>query len=474
VCSVDTGNERATAHAMLAAEALLVLLLVALNGFFAMSELAILCARRARLQRRADSGSKGARIALSLADSPTRFLSTVQIGITLIGILAGAFGGATIASPVAARLVDAGVEERVAQPLSFGGVVVVLTFLSLVLGELVPKRIALIDPERIASAVAPTVAALSRAAHPIVSFLQICTEAILRVFGVRSLARALVTDEEINALVEEGADQGSIDPAERHMVEQVLRLADRPVRTIMTRRRDIVWLDVLDTEETVRKRVVNNGYSRLLVCEQTLDDCLGYVRARTLVDGLLESAPLDLRSLVREPLRVNPELKTLELMARFLRARPHLAIVTDEYGTTLGLVTPADIMEAIAGRLPTDVITLPRVVRRDGDSWLVDARIELHDLERAIGAEGLAGGHPFMTLARLVLDDVKRIPLVGEVVVARGWRIEVLEIAGNRIERLLVSRTRDMTRVQASEHVIGVGTAGSAAPGSGERPSRES
>lgn len=295
--------ERAAAGAMLTAEALLVLLLVALNGFFAMSELAILCARRARLQRRADSGSKGARIALLLADSPTRFLSTVQIGITLTGILAGAFGGATIANPVAARLVDAGVEERVAQPLSFGGVVVVLTCLSLVLGELVPKRIALIDPERIASAVAPTVVALSRAVHPIVSFLQICTEAIMRVFGVRSLARALVTDEEINALVEEGADQGSIDPAERHMVEQVLRLADRPVRTIMTRRRDIVWLDVLDTEETVRKRVVNNGYSRLLVCEKTLDDCLGYVRARTLVDGLLESAPLDLRSLVREPLR---------------------------------------------------------------------------------------------------------------------------------------------------------------------------
>ena len=182
---------------MLTAEALLILLLVALNGFFAMSELAILCARRARLQRRADSGSKGALIALSLADSPTRFLSTVQIGITLIGILAGAFGGATIAEAVAARLIDAGVQQRVAQPLSFGGVVVVLTFLSLLLGELVPKRIALIDPDRIASAVAPTVAAVSRAARPIVSFLQICTEGVLRVFGVRSLARALVTDEEI-------------------------------------------------------------------------------------------------------------------------------------------------------------------------------------------------------------------------------------------------------------------------------------
>ena len=458
---------------MLIAEVLLVLLLVALNGFFAMSELAILCARRARLQRRVDSGSNGARIALLLADSPTRFLSTVQIGITLIGILAGAFGAATIAEPVAVRLVGAGLEQRIAQPLSFGGVVVLLTFLSLVLGELLPKRIALIDPDRIASAVAPTVAALSRAAHPIVSFLQICTEAILRVFGVSSLSRALVTDEEINALVEEGADQGSIDPAERHMVAQVLRLADRPVRTIMTRRRDIVWLDVLDTEETVRRRVVNNGYSRLLVCEKTLDDCVGYVRARTLVDSLLESAPLDLRALVREPLRVNPELKTLELMARFLRARPHLAIVTDEYGTTLGLVTPADMMEAIAGRLPTDVLTRPRVVRRDADSWLVDPRIEVHDLERAIGAEGLASGRPFITLARLVLDDIKRIPVVGEVVVASGWRIEVVEIARNRIERLLVSRVPDVSCVQAREHVVSLGSADNAALGSDEGPSRK-
>jgi len=288
--------------------------------------------------------------------------------------------------------------------------------------------------------VAPTIAVLSRVAHPVVSFLQISTDAVLRLFGVRSVARAPVTDAEINALVEEGADQGSIDPAERQMVEQVLRLADRPVRTIMTRRRDIVWLDVHDPEAEVRRKIANNTYSRLLVCEETLDNCLGYVRARALVDRLIEQAPLNLRPLIREPLRVNPELKTLVLMARFRRARPHLALVTDEYGTTLGLVTPADVMETIAGQLPDDIAAEPRVTRHNRDSWLVDAAIELHDLERAVGAGGLATKYAFMTLAGLILENLERIPLVGEVLIVNDWRLEVMEVDNNRIGRVLAQR----------------------------------
>jgi magnesium and cobalt exporter, CNNM family len=448
---------------MLSGQVLLVLGLIALNGFLAMSELAIVCARRARLQRRAVSGSRGARIAVELADNPTRFLSTVQIGITLIGIVAGAVGGATVSGHVAAALIEAGVEQRFAEPLSFGGVVVVLTFLSLVVGEVLPKRIALINPDGIASAVAPTIVALSRVAHPLVSFLQISTDAMLRLFGARSLTRALVTDDEINALVEEGAGQGSIDPAERRMVEQVLRLADRPVRTIMTRRRDIVWLEVNDTEEAVRRKMADNGYSRLLVCEQTLDNCLGYVRARALVDRLIGQTRLDLRSLIREPLRVNAELKTLVLMARFRRARPHLALVTDEYGTTLGLATPADVMESIAGQLPDDVAAPPQVIRRDRDSWLVDAGVELHDLERAVGAGGLATKWPFMTLAGLVLENLKRIPLTGEIAMVDGWRLEVVEVDNNRIERVLASRLSDTSRVLDDAHAFG--RAGEAAPG---------
>jgi magnesium and cobalt exporter, CNNM family len=458
---------------MLAAQVLLVLGLIALNGFLAMSELAIVCARRARLQRRAASGSRGARIAIELANNPTRFLSTVQIGITLIGIVAGAVGGAMVSGHVAVWLIEAGVEQRFAEPLSIGGVVVVLTFLSLVVGELVPKRIALINADGIASAVAPTIVVLSRVAHPLVSCLQISIDAMLRLFGVRSLTRAPVTDEEINALVEEGADEGSIDPAERQMVEQVLKLADRPVRTIMTRRQDIVWLEVNDTEEAVRTKIADNGYSRLLVCEETLDNCLGYVRARALVDKLIERTPLDLRSLIREPLRVNAELKTLVLMARFRRARPHLALVTDEYGTTLGLATPADVMESIAGQLPDGAVEQPQVIRRDRDSWLVDARVELHDLERAVGAGGLATKWPFMTLAALVLEHLKRIPLIGEVIMVDDWRLEVIAVDSNRIERVLLSRPVDTSRVTDGAAAFGGGAHGKAAGGQEGRPSGE-
>jgi len=210
----------------------------------------------------------------------------------------------------------------------------------------------------------------------------------------------------------------------------------------------------------------------LLVCEETLDNCLGYVRARALVDRLIERAPLDLRSLIRGPLRVNAELKTLVLMARFRRARPHLALVTDEYGTTLGLATPADVMESIAGQLPDDVAEQPQVIR-ERDSWLVDAGVELHDLERAVGAGGLATKWPFMTLAGLVLEHLKRIPLVGEIIVVNGWRLEVIAVGSTRIERVLVSRLVDTSRVLDGAAAFGGGADGEAVRGQEGRRSGE-
>ena len=264
------------------------------------------------------------------------FCRRSKLGLLLIGILAGAFSGATIAEEFAARLVEKGMAPDFAEPLAIGLVVIVLTFLTLVVGELVPKRVALLHADAIAVHVAPIIKWVARLTHPFVTLLQISTEGVLRVFGIRSNGSTAVTDEEINALVAEGAHQGAIDPAERQMVAEVLRLADRPVRTIMTHRRDLVWLDVTDSSKDVRTKIADTGYSRFLVCDGGLDNCLGYVRTRAIVDRLLDEAPLDLASLVREPLRVSPELKTLELVGRFRRARPHVALVIDEYGTTLG------------------------------------------------------------------------------------------------------------------------------------------
>lgn len=327
-----------------------------------------------------------------------------------------------------------------AEPVAIALVVLVLTFLSLVVGELVPKRFALLHADAIAVHVAPIIKGVARVAHPFVSLLEISTEGLLRVLGIRSNGPSAVTDEEINALVAEGAQQGVIDPAERQMVAEVLSLADRPVRTIMTHRRDLVWLDVADSARDVRTKIADTGYSRFLVCDGSLDNCLGYVRTRTIVDRLLDGESIDLPSMVREPLRVGPELKTLDLVGRFRRARPHIALVVDEYGTTLGVVTPADVLETIAGDLAEDVSAPAQVVRRDDHSWLVDGQIELQELERRLNAGGFATGQGFMTLAGLILEQVQRIPQVGEVLVVNGWRVEIVDLDGKRIDKVLVSR----------------------------------
>jgi putative hemolysin len=425
---------------MFTLEIALVLLLILLNAFFAMSELAIVSARRARLQQRADRGSLGASVALALSDNPTRFLSTVQIGITLAGILAGAVSGATIAENLAISLGRYGLSPAAAEPVALGIVVMILTFLSLVVGELVPKRIALAHADAIAARVAPIINLIARSAHPAVSVLQWATEGTARLFGVGSDSRAAVTDEEINSLVAEGTQQGIIHPTERAMVEEVLRLADRPVRTIMTHRTSIVWLDASDPLDIVREKIAAGGFSRFPVCQGDLDNCLGYVRMRDIADRLLADEPLDLASLVREPLTVSANLKALDLMVMFRRARPHVALVADEYGTILGIVTPTDVLETITGEFAEGPDSASQVVQRKDGSWLVDAQIELHDLERALGAGGLAMGTEFATLAGLILGTLRRIPHPGEVIIVNQWRMEVVDLDGNRIDKVIITR----------------------------------
>ncbi|HEX5047330.1 MAG TPA: hemolysin family protein [Gammaproteobacteria bacterium] len=432
----------------MALEIVLVLVLILLNGFFAMSELAIVSARRARLQQRAQAGSPGARVALQLSDDPTRFLSTVQIGITLIGLLAGAFSGATIAESFAADFAAWGLSERAANLSALVLVVLVLTFLSLVIGELVPKRVALAHADAIAARVAPTINTLARLTHPAVAVLRWTTEAAASLLGVGSSQRTAVTDEEINALIAEGTQQGIIHPAERAMVEEVLRLADRPVRTIMTHRTDIVWLDVNDTAEVLRQKLAEGGYSRFPVCEGDLDHCIGYVRMRDIADRLLADQPVELPALVREPLTVGETLKALDLMAMFRRARPHVALVVDEYGSLLGIVTPTDVLETITGDFSgSDGPSDQQLVRREDGSWLADAQIELHDLERKVGGGGLAMGTQFSTLAGLILSQLGRIPQPGEVLIVNRWRIEVVDLDGQRIDKVVLTPLGTRTRV---------------------------
>ena len=426
---------------MLVLELSLVLGLILLNAFFAMSEIAVISARRVLLKRRAEAGARGAQIALELSDDPTRFLSTVQIGITMIGILAGAFSGATIAERIAAPLERYGMTPESAELIAVGLVVLVLTYLSLVIGELVPKRLALARPDAIACRVAPALKLAARIGRPGVELLRISTDGLLKLVGAQPQASVKVTDDEIIALVAEGTQQGVIHPIERMMVEEVLRLADRPVRTVMTRRREIDWLDVSDTADEIGQKIAASAYNRFPVCEGSLDSCLGYVRTREITKHLLESKPLDLRVMVRPVATVPPETKVLEIIGMFRRARPHFALVVDDSsGATLGIVTPADIFETIAGDLAEEVPIPPVVVQRDDGSWIVDARLELQELERAIGAGGLAMGAEFKTLAGLILERIDRVPQVDEVVVINGWRLQVFALDGRRIDKVLISR----------------------------------
>lgn len=418
----------------------MVLALILINAFFAMSELAIVSARRARLHQRVEQGSRGARIALALADDPTRFLSTVQIGITLVGVLAGTFSGVTIAERLALWALQHGAPKVWAEPVAVTLVVLLVTYLSLVIGELVPKRTALVHADAIAIRVAPVIAFISIATQPAVYLLRISTDLILRLLGIRERSGAAVTDDEVRALLAEGVEQGAFEPAERTMVEEVLQLGDRPVRTVLTHRREVVWLDAGASRDEVLAIIRDHGHSRMPVCSGSLDEPLGYVRIRDLVPALADPAAFDLRRLVREPLLVSDTLGALELMRMFQRAKPHIAFVLDEYGTFLGVITPTDLLETITGELTGEsAVENPTVVRREDGTFLVDAQIELQDLAREIGSGGMLGQEAFTTLAGLILDQLGRMPHTGDTLVVGRWRLEVIDLDRNRIDKVLVT-----------------------------------
>ncbi len=425
----------------------LLLALILLNGFFAMSELAIVSSRRGILKQRAEAGSRGAAAALKLSDEPTRFLSTIQIGITLIGIVNGAISGATFGRELALILDQVQWLGGHGEFIGYTIVVVAITFFSLVIGELVPKRIAMTHPEAIAIAVAPLLRIVSTSTRPFVALLQVSTAMLLKLLGVRDLNKRAVTDEEITALLAEGAEQGLIDRVEREMIDEVLSLGDRPVRSMMTHRSQVEWIEVNATLEEIREQVIQGGYGRYLICEDSLDNVLGYLRTRELIDALLGAKQLDLRAMIRDPLVVPPSTKALSLLAQFKKARPHIAIVVDEYGDLLGMITPTDILETIAGDLAGEGHdSEPSVVRREDGSFLVDGQIGMDDLEDKVGMGGLVVDERFATLARFLLEQLGHIPRAGQTLLVNGWRFEIVDMDGTRIDKVLVSQMAGQTR----------------------------
>ncbi len=429
-------------------ELLVIAFLILLNGFFAMSELAVMASRRARLEQMAEERVRGAGAALRLIDDPTRFLSTVQVGITLVGILAGAYSGATLAEPLGDVL--SGVFGRAAYPVSVGIVVVSITYFSLIAGELVPKRIALNNPERTAALVARFMSALSTAGGPVVWLLRISTESVLKLLRVPEKPASTVTEEEVKSLIAEGARTGVFHVAERDMIDGVLRLADRSVRSVMTPRVDIVWVDLDDPVDTIRREIAESGHSRFPAGRRGLEELEGVVHTKDLLDQLSRTGGFDLAASIRAPLVVHERTPVLRLLEMFRENPIHMAVVVDEYGVVEGIVTPTDILTAIAGDLPEEAGDIEQeAVRREDGSWLMDGMIGIHEAERLLDRRNMRGEGDFETLAGFVLARYGQIPQTGDHFLWDGLRFEIVDMDGRRIDRILVAP--DPNRVSVGE-----------------------
>lgn len=421
-------------------ELAIALLLIVLNGVFSLSELAIVSARRARLKTLADQGRAGARAALALADEPGRFLSTVQIGITLVGVLAGAFSGAALGQRLTVFLIGQGVPETWAEPLGFGLVIGAITYLSVVVGELVPKHLALRSAEGIACLVAPMMALVSRIAAPVVWLLDASTRLIFRLFGQSTEPETAVTEEEIKTIVAEAETAGVIEGDERKMISGVLRLGDRAVRGIMTPRTDVDWLDLDADEAALRARLIATTHSRLPVGQGSPDNMLGVVQVRELLPPLLQGRPMDLRAHLREVPVVPDTLDALDALGVLREADVPMALVHDEYGHFDGVVTPADILDAIAGAFRSDEgDDEPEALRREDGSWLLAGWMPADEMAEQLGLT-LPERRAYETVAGLVIGELQHLPNTGETVETLGWRFEVVDMDGRRVDKVLATR----------------------------------
>lgn len=420
-------------------ELVIALALVVLNGVFALSELAIVSARRPRLKTLADQGRSGASTALALMEDSGRFLSTVQIGITLVGILAGAFSGAALGDRMTQILLAEGVPAGAAEPLGYGLVIGLITYLSIVIGELVPKQLALRNPERIACMIAPLMLVLSKIAAPAVWLLNASTRLIFSLFGPASKDGTTVTEEEIKMLVGEAESAGVIEEEERRMISGVLRLGDRTVRGLMTPRTDVDWIDLDDDEETIRALLVETPHSRLPVTEGTSDNVIGVIQSRELLASLLMGKPLDIRSHLERAPVIPDTLDALDALAVLRDSEVPMALVHDEYGHFEGIVTPADALEAIVGAFRSDTETPePDAIRREDGSWLLAGSMPVDEMAETLGVT-LPESRSYHTVAGLVISEIQHLPNTGEHVEALGWRFEVVDLDGRRIDKVLAS-----------------------------------
>ncbi|HEX9952302.1 MAG TPA: hemolysin family protein [Rubricoccaceae bacterium] len=423
-------------------QALLIFALIVLNGVFSMSELAVVSSKKARLRQRADEGDRGARAAAELAEDPNTFLATVQVGISLVGIFAGAYGGNRLAAPLADALAGAPVVGPYAEGLALALVVLAITYLSLVVGELVPKRIALNNPERIAAAIARPMGVVSLVATPLVWVLSKSTEGLFRLLRLREKDDAAATEEEIGFLLHEGTEAGVIDTEEQRIVERVFRFGDQTVGGVMTPRRDVVALDFEDSPDELRAAVLASSHVRLVACRGGLDHIEGIVDVRDVLGRVLDGAPFD-PAAAAQPVRFVPEhAPALRVLQTFRETGDKVAVVIDEYGGTAGLVALDDILEALVGALPGAGDRPGHgIVCRDDGAFEVHGGVLVEDLQETAGVRLAAGDDrgDYRTVAGWVVSRLGRIPEPGDVLDDDALRVEVVEMDGPRVDRLLVT-----------------------------------
>lgn len=423
---------------MLSRDVLILLLLILLNGFFALSEMALVAAKRARLQAAADQGRSGAKWALALMEDPTSLLSAIQIGITAIGLVSGIYSANVFAGPLAGLFVELGLPGEYAEEGAFVVVVLLVTFVSLTLGELVPKRVALLHAESLAMFVAPFMRVFAIAMTPGVWLLRMAVNAMLKVLPVSSAPQSAVTEDDVRALVAEGTQAGVFLASERRLLEGVLALADRKVGSIMVPRQDIIWLDIEEPVGVLWQRAKESGHARFLVCREKFDNLLGMITLADLSEAL-HRGQLDPENL-EPPLHIPDSISVLQLLDQFQRSSTHLAVVTDEYGEIEGITTPIDILKAIAGELP-DLGSRERAewIQREDGSYLVDGHMPIEELQQRLGRRDM-GGRDFHTVAGFVLARLGRIPKAGDTLTWRDLKIEIVDMDGVRIDKILLKK----------------------------------
>jgi len=429
---------------MIALEAVVLFILICINGAFALTELAVVSARRARLMERAESGDCSAQIALEYLEEPSRFLSTVQIGITLVGILAGAFGGATLSHNLSGWFQQLGMPAATSEVIGFGLVVLVITYLTLVIGELVPKRIALTDPTAIALRVAPMLRVLGKITSPVTKVLSASTEFVVKIIGIKRDESGMVSDEEVTMLLKQGIQSGHFEETELEIVEQIFKLSERTINTIMTPRNELVWISTSDAPEQIFRKVVGSYRSRFPVCGEHIDDVLGMIELKALF-ALLYSGDLnelsDLSSALRQPTFVSEQASVIKVIEQLRDGQFQSALVVDEYGSVQGLVTSNDILKSLLGILASGSPTEPDFIDEAGDEILMRGGLSLAEMSEYLDIRELpVVAHQISTLGGLAMVMLDRIPTAGDKFRLNDFTFEIIEMDGHRVERVRVVR----------------------------------